>query len=487
MRRSGPAPRIESGDAFSWRFVTPLLMGSVLNPVNSSLLATALAPIARAVHVPVGRTAILVSVLYLACVVAQPTAGKLSEEFGPRRVFLVGIVTVLVGGLVGGFGQDLSTLVVARILIGVGTSAGYPSAMLMIRRRADAAGLAEPPGAVLGGLLLAGIGVLTIGFPLGGVLVYAWGWRAMFFVNVPVTLVTLALTAAWIPRDPPVVATSLRSMASRIDVAGVVGFGTAMTLLLVFLLSLPRPAWVVLGAAVLVGTALVAWELRAQRPFVDVRLLMTNLALTRTYIRAAMGTLCIYTVLYGVTEWLEAARGTSAREAGLILLPMSAISAVIVLPMSRRNLVRLPLLLTAGSCLLGSICLAIVTTGTPITWIVAVTLLFGLALGATTSGNQTTLYAQTSTAEIGTASGLLRTFSYMGSVASSAIIAVAFRTQVSDDGLHSLATIMIIASVVALVLVVADPGIMRVPRISRVLVTVPARDRSELPPGATIE
>ena len=274
MTRSEPAPRVESGDAFSWRFVTPLLMGSVLNPVNSSLLATALAPIARAVHVPVGRTAILVSVLYLACVVAQPTAGKLSEEFGPRRVFLVGIVTVLVGGLVGGFGQDLSTLVVARILIGVGTSAGYPSAMLMIRRRADAAGLAEPPGAVLGGLLLAGIGVLTIGFPLGGVLVYAWGWRAMFFVNVPVTLVTLALTAAWIPRDPPVVATSLRSMASRIDVAGVVGFGTAMTLLLVFLLSLPRPAWVVLGAAVLVGTALVAWELRAQRPFVDVRLLI---------------------------------------------------------------------------------------------------------------------------------------------------------------------------------------------------------------------
>ena len=127
------------------------------------------------------------------------------------------------------------------------------------------------------------------------------------------------------------------------------------------------------------------------------------------------------------------------------------------------------------------------TTGTPITWIVAVTLLFGLALGATTSGNQTTLYAQTSTAEIGTASGLLRTFSYVGSVASSAIIAVAFRTQVSDDGLHSLATIMIIASVVALVLVVADPGIMRVPRISRVQVTVPARDRSELPPGATIE
>ncbi len=466
-RRSGPALRVDPDQAFSWRFVTPLLMGSVLNPVNSSLLATALAPIARAIHVPVGRAAILVSVLYLACAVAQPTAGKLSEEFGPRRVFLVGIVTVLVGGLVGGFGQNLSTLVVARILIGIGTSAGYPSAMLMIRRRADAAGLAEPPGGVLGSLLLAGIGVLTIGLPLGGVLVDAWGWRTTFLVNLPVALVTLVLTMAWIPPDPPVGATSLRKVATGIDAVGVVGFGAAMTLLLVFLLSLPRPAWLALGAAGLVGAGLVAWELRAPRPFIDVRLLMTNAALARTYIRAALGTLCVYTVLYGLTEWLEAARGSSARAAGFILLPMSAVSAVLVRPISRRNLVRLPLLLTAGFCLLGSVGLLLVTTGTPIIWIIAVTLPFGAALGTTTSGNQTTLYAQTRTAEIGTASGLLRTFSYVGSVASSAIIAVAFRTQVSDRGLHGLAAIMIVASVIGTVLVIADPSVMRVARISR--------------------
>lgn len=47
------------------------------------------APIAAALHVPVGRTSILVSSLYMACAIAQPTAGKLAEEFGPRRVFLI--------------------------------------------------------------------------------------------------------------------------------------------------------------------------------------------------------------------------------------------------------------------------------------------------------------------------------------------------------------------------------------------------------------
>ena len=81
-----------SENAFSWRFVTPMFLGSSLNPVNSSLIATALVPIAAAMHVSVGRTAVLVSALYLASSIAQPTAGKLSEEFGPRRVFLSGIL-----------------------------------------------------------------------------------------------------------------------------------------------------------------------------------------------------------------------------------------------------------------------------------------------------------------------------------------------------------------------------------------------------------
>ena len=141
---------------FGGRTVAPLVMGSALNPVDGSVIATALVPIATALHVPVGRTSILVSSLYLACAIAQPTAGKLAEEFGPRRVFLAGIVVVLLGGLVGGLGNSLAVLVVARVLISIGTSCGYPSAMVIIRRRSHQAGLTEPPGSVLGSLAIAG-------------------------------------------------------------------------------------------------------------------------------------------------------------------------------------------------------------------------------------------------------------------------------------------------------------------------------------------
>ncbi|MCW2897505.1 MAG: hypothetical protein JWO75_6994 [Actinomycetia bacterium] len=449
--------------AFGWRFVTPMFVGSALNPVNSSLIATALVPIAAAMGVSVGRTAVLVSALYLASSIAQPTAGKLAEEFGPRRVFLAGILLVLAGGLAGGFAVNLTMLIIARVLIGVGTSAGYPSAMLLIRRRAASAGLDAPPGSVLGGLVIAGLVTPAVGLPIGGALVGAWGWRTTFFVNVPLALVALVMAWIWIPGDPARDAAAPRSFADvarRLDAAGIAGFGAAMAALLVFLMSLPHPEWIALAVAVAAAAALTWWELRADRPFFDIRLLGRNRALSRTYLRWAILGLCVYTVLYGVTQWLQAGRGLSALAAGLVLLPMSAAGAIIARPVSQRNLLRLPLLAAGVSCLAGSAGVLLLTSSTPLAVIVLVTLLFGVTLGTGASANQTALYAQVDAAHIGTASGLFRTFGYLGSIASSAIISIVFHASVTDHGLHVIGVIMTAVSVVALVLTVADRRLM---------------------------
>src|ERR1035438_2494147 len=301
------------GKPFSWRFTTPLFSGAALNAVTTSMIATALVPIATGLHVSVGQTASLVTALYLASAIAQPTAGKVAEVFGARRVFLVGIVLVVLGGVLGGVAQNLLMLLIARVLIGLGSSCPYPSAMMLIQRRAKAAGMEEPPGGVLGGLLIAGIATASLGLPIGGVLVEAAGWRWVFLVNVPVALIALAAALIWIPRDPPQqTPKNARDVLSRIDLTGIVGFALAMTALLAFLFSIPEPNWTMLGAAVVLFLALTLWELRARYPFVDVRLLVRNAALTRTYPRYALVALCVYVVLYGITQWLEAGRHVSA-------------------------------------------------------------------------------------------------------------------------------------------------------------------------------
>jgi len=229
-----------------------------------------------------------------------------------------------------------------------------------------------------------------------------------------------------------------------------------MTALLMFLMSVPRPDWIALGLAVALAAGLVWWELRASHPFLDVRLLASNLALTRTYLRWALIALCVYTVLYGITQWIQAGRGLSASEAGLLLLPMTAVSAIMMGPISKRNLIRGPLIVGAAACLAGAAGVLFLTTSTPIGWILVVTLAFGVALGAAASGNQTALYTQVAADQLGTASGLFRTFGYVGSIASSAIISIVFHKSVGDHGLHVIALIMIAASAVTLLVTVAD-------------------------------
>ncbi|MCW2872954.1 MFS transporter [Actinacidiphila oryziradicis] len=455
-QQAAPA-RTGGTNPFAWKFTTPLYVGAALNPVNSSLIATALVPIATALHVSVGSATVLVSSLYLASAIAQPTAGKLAEEFGPRRVFLTGILLVLLGGLLGGSGQNMAMLTAARVLIGVGTSAGYPSAMILIRRRANSAGMSAPPGGVLGGIAIAGMATAAVGPPIGGILVGGLGWRSAFLINIPVALLALGMAARWVPRDPPAAGRrGAREIAARIDVLGIAGFGGAMTALLVFLMGLPRTNWVAFAVAVVLAAMLVWWELHTPTPFFDIRQLGRNGALTRTYLRSALTLLGTYTVLYGVTQWMEAGRGFSTQEAGLLLLPMGALAALVSRPLSQRNLIRSPLIAAAVSMLIGSLGILILTTHSPVALIVVVTLVFGVCVATTTVGNQTALYTQAPADQIGTASGLSRTFGYIGSIASATVTGIVFRHGTTDSGLHSIAVVLIIAGAIVLAMTLLD-------------------------------
>lgn len=456
QRAAGP-----TGEPFSRQFLTPLFIGSALNPINSSLIATALVPIAAGVHVPVGRTATLVSALYVATAIAQPTAGKAAEVFGPRRVFLTGILLVLVGGVVGGFAPSLTLLLLSRVLIGLGTSCAYPTAMLLIRRRAQAVGMERPPGGVLGGLQIAAVATAALGLPAGGILVHLFGWRSVFFVNVPVALIALIATLLWIPADAARERTGLRAVLTALDVTGIVGFATAMTSMLFFLSSLPHPRWSCLVITVVLGVALVVWERRATTPFFDVRLLASNRPLTRTYVRFAIVNLCSYVVLYGITQWLEVSKGLSELVAGLLILPMTLVSGVVIVPVSRRNLIRGPLLAAAVACIGSGVGVLLLRTDAWLVVTLMITVVLGVALGAGVSGNQTALYTQAPAEQLGTASGLLRSFGYLGSIASSAIIGIVFHQHISDSGVGTIGAIMAGAGVVLLVITLLDRSLRR--------------------------
>ena len=135
---------------------------------------------------------------------------------------------------------------------------------------------------------------------------------------------------------------------------------------------------------------------------------------------------------------------------------MTLVSGLVISPVSRRNLVRGPVIAAALTCLVGSAGVLLLTGSVSIGGIVVITLVFGCSMGFGAAGNQTALYSQAPAEQLGTASGLLRTFGYVGSIASSAITGIVFHTTVSDSGVHTIAWIMIGVSVVLVLISVAD-------------------------------
>ncbi|MEO3753854.1 MFS transporter [Streptomyces sp. B6B3] len=472
LRRPGRSPAPAPATHFDRRLILPMLFGSVLNPVNSSMLAVALVPIGVAFGAPPSRTVWLVSALYLATAVGQPVLGRLVDRYGPRRVYLAGTSLVGLAGLLGAVAPSLEVLIAARVLLGFGTCAAYPASMYLIRAEARRTGR-DSPGGVLAALSVANQTVSVVGPTLGGLLIDVGGWRAIFTVNVPLSLACLVLGALRLPRGTPLADDAGKGAdgtdadvrrPAGLDLAGMALFAALLTTLLLFVMTPRADLWYLPALGVAAGAGLVARESRIAEPFLDLRVLGGNLPLLATFLRQVLTYTTSYAFLYGETQWLEDGRGLSPSGAGLVLLPMflSAITATAL--SARRRAVRGSLVLGASGQLVGCVLLLLVHAESPIWLLVTIALIVGAPQGLNGLANQNALYFQADPARMGSSAGLLRTFTYLGAMAAAAATAGFFGHRADTAGLHELAIFLIAVATLLLAVVLLDRSLGRIGR-----------------------
>ncbi|MFE9861782.1 MFS transporter [Streptomyces sp. NPDC005506] len=445
-----------TGPGFSARLTAPLLLGSLLNPLNTTMISTALVAIGHTFGIGAADTAWLISVLYLASAVAQPVLGKLADALGPRRVFLAGLVVVIASGLVGTFAPSFGWLIASRLLLGIGTSAAYPAAMAVLRDESRRIGRATPRP-VLARLSFAALGSAAVGPTLGGLLVMVVGWRGIFAVNVPVALIAFGSALLWIPADPPRTR-GADGRAPRVDLdpLGIGLFAIALTVLVFFLLDLAHPMWWLLVPFAALTGVLVRWQLRRPHPFIDLRMLASNAALARTYLRHGLSYLLIYCVMYGYTQWLEEVRGYSSGHTGLLMLPMSLAALLCSLLGARTKGIRGPLALACVLLTVGSAVLVFLSGSTPLAVLLLAGACFGIPQGLIGTSNQAAVQTYAPPESIGSAAGLQRTAQYIGAITASSLIALAYGRSASDSGLHLMAAVAVVLGLLLIVLTVTD-------------------------------
>ena len=450
-----------SGSPFGFTFIAPLVLGSVLNPINSTMLATALVPIAESLGSDIAATGWLIAALYLTTAVAQPTLGRMVDLLGARRVFLASLGLVAAAGLCGQFASTLAGLVAVRILLGVGTSGAYPAAMRILRERGEATG-SKPPRFVFGVMTLSAFSTTAVGPVIGGLLVSAFGWQSIFTINVPLALIAALSILIWTPHDRAPAHTFARLMKD-IDLPGIALFAAFLLSLMAFLMNLKNgPLWLALAGSVVFGAALVWHSLRRPQPFLDVRMLARNWPLTMTYLRAAAISIIVFSVYYGFAQWLQSAVGYSSAGAGLVTLPMSVVAAAASLTGARTKGLRGPFLVSVGAALAGNLGLLFVDGASPLWMIVTAITLFGVTLGTFSFATQAAVYIQAPAEEIGTAAGLQRTAQYIGAIAAASLLASIYGERASDHGLHSLAAVAGALSAILFIVTLFDRTLARV-------------------------
>jgi MFS family permease len=441
--------------SFNRRLYAPMVLGSVLNPINSSMMAVALVPIGLAFGAPATETAWLVSGLYLATAIGQPVTGRLVDLLGPRRVFLVGAAFTAAAGLIGALAPSLAVLVVSRVLLGFGTCAGYPSAMDLIRREGRRTGQGSPAGP-LAVLAVANQTVAVLGPTLGGLLLAWGGWRVVFSVNLPLAIASAVLGGIFLPRDEPLSSATPRRLG--LDLTGMTLFAGALVSLLVFLMDLAAPAWWLLATAIAAGAGFWLWEGRCADPFIDVRVLAGNLPLLTTYLRTFLAAVTTYMFLYGVTGWLQSGYGLTPVQAGLLLLPTFLAAILVTALTGRREQVRGKLLVSAACQLVAAGLLVLVRPGSPVWLLGLIAGLVGVPQGLANLANQNALYRQAVPERVASSAGLLRTFMYLGAIVAASVNGLAL----THGGIRELALAMVVAAVAFLVLVVADRSLARI-------------------------
>jgi len=306
-------------------------------------------------------------------------AGSTADRVGRRRTFQTGLVVFSLGSLLCALAPSLGLLIAARVLQAVGGAMLNPVAMSIVRNvfedpreRAQAIGVW---GAVFG-LSMA------LGPIVGGTLVDAISWRAVFLVNVPVGLLAIVLTALFVPE-------SRAPRPRRLDPVGQVLVILALSSLTYAIIEGHDAGWLsgeivgLFGLSLASFVALVCYELRRSQPLIEVRFFKSA-----PFSGASAIAVCLFAAIGGFlflnTLYLQDVRKLSPFHAGLYMLPM-AVAMFVSSPLSGRLVgrrgSRVPLVVGGLATMVSGLMLTGLSVSTPTAYLLGAYVIFGVGSG----------------------------------------------------------------------------------------------------------
>jgi DHA2 family multidrug resistance protein len=337
-----------------WAVALTVTLATFMEVLDTSIVNVALPHVAGDLSAGQDQSTWVITSYLVSNAIVLPLSGWLSTRLGRKRFYMACVALFTVSSLLCGLAPSLGTLIFFRVLQGIGGGGLGPSAQSILADTFPAKKLG-PAFAIYG---MAVVLAPAIGPTLGGFITDHYSWRWVFFINVPVGMVSLLLNRSML-RDPPYLARA-RKRQGRIDLGGIALIALGLGSLEVVLDKGQEDNWFTSGfitafaaVAVTALTAFVAWELTHKDPVVDLRIFKQRNFTVAMLMMAVLGA-----TLYGTTlllpQFTQTQLGYTAQLAGEALAPggfvivlLMPLVGVLIAKVDARKLIAFGFLATA--------------------------------------------------------------------------------------------------------------------------------------------
>lgn len=377
-------------------FIGTVLLGGIMGILDSTMIAAAADTLSTELHTSLSTVSWAATAYLLALMVTIPVTGWAVEQIGGKRLWMLGLLIFLLGSLASGMAWNAASLLLFRVVQGIGAGILDPLVLILL---ASAAGPARA-GRVMG---LMGV-VLSLGPVagpvLGGIVTDSMGWRAMFLINIPIGLLAFVLSVRVMSGQQGDQAQARK----RLDVLGLILLAPGLAALLLAVTSSASAATfssptvlvpLVVGAVLTLAYCRHALRMSADRvpPLVDIRLFARRSFSASVITQGAVG-IATFSMLFMLPLLFHQKFGMGAMGAGLTVAPYGLGSALAMPFAGRlsdrigsRGLVRAGIVLASAA-----IIAAVVFADHGLGWVVGTTTVVGFALGIVGASTMGGLY-----------------------------------------------------------------------------------------------
>jgi EmrB/QacA subfamily drug resistance transporter len=400
-----PHPFFSMRPTWKWFILSTVLIGATMSALDVSIVNVAMPTLKSDFTVSMATVEWVALAYMLTLTIFLPLFGRLADMFGRSRLYTAGFVVFTAGSALCGAAPTASFLIGARILQGVGAGLLQANSVALITQAFPAGERGKAIG-IQGAVQAVS---MAAGPFIGGILIAAIGWRAVFLVNIPIGIIGVVAALYILPPH------RRTGKKEKIDYIGAFAFAAGLAFLVLAFNEGVKLGWdstaiiVYFAHAAILLTLFVVTELTVEHPLIDL-----NLFRNRTFALGNLTGLMSYYVLFAVLFlmpfYLERVLNVGVAMTGMLLTPIFLAMAVVA-PLSGQISDRYgSRIMTASGMLVSALacgCLLFAGISTPVSILATELILLGVGMGMFTPSNNNAIMGAAPREKLGVASGIL--------------------------------------------------------------------------------